>query len=118
LPLGELQSKSDVTNRQPDIGVILVLHGHFSSISNLSRVIHDFYSFKIGPEVVLADRWRSKAKMTSPLDSPTSILFRLSVEVSRLCLTVQKLFVYIDLAENLASRFQILGLSGGFDPEM
>jgi hypothetical protein len=95
-----------------------VLHSNFSSISNLSQVINVFYSFKIGPEVVLAARWRRKAKMTSLFDSPTSILFRLSVDIFRLSLTVQKLFVCISLAVNLASRFQNLGFSGGFDRDM
>jgi hypothetical protein len=95
-----------------------VLHWHFSSISNLSQVIHDFYSFKIGPEVVLAARWRPKAKMTTPFESPAPIWYRLSVENFRLCLTVQKLLVCIYLTGNLASPFQNLGFSGAFDPEM
>jgi hypothetical protein len=85
---------------------------------DLSLVIRDFHSFKIGPEVVLAARWRTKAKMTSPFDSPTPILCRLSVEIFRLCVTVQKLFVCIYLAVNLASRFRKLGFPGGFNPEM
>ena len=93
-----------------------MLHRHFSSISIVSQVIRDFYSLKIGPEVVLAARWRPTPKMTSPFDSPTPILYRLSVEIFRLSLTVQKLFECIDLAGNLASRFQNLGFSGGFDP--
>jgi hypothetical protein len=49
--------------------------------------------------------------MTLPLDSPTAILYKLSVENFRLCLTVQKLFVCIYLADNLASRFQNLRFS-------
>ena len=93
-----------------------MLHWHFSSISNLSQVIRDFYGFKIGPEVALAARWRPKAKMTSSFDSPSPILYRRSVEIFCLSLTVQKLFECIDLAGNLASRFQNLGFSGGFDP--
>ena len=88
----------------------------FASISNLSQVIRDFYIFKIGPEVVLAARWRPKHKMTLPFDSPTPILYRPSVEIFRLSLTVQKLFECIDLAGNLASRFQNLGFLRGFDP--
>ena len=75
-----------------------------------------FYSLKIGPEVVLAARWRRKEKITSPFDSPTPTLYRLSVEIFRLSLTVQKLFDCIYLAGNLAFRFQNLGLSGDFDP--
>jgi hypothetical protein len=35
-------------------------------------------------EVVLASRWRPEAKMMSPFDSPTPILYRLSVEIFRL----------------------------------
>ena len=74
----------------------------------------------MGPEVVLAARWRPRAKMTSPFDSPTPILspilYRLSVGIFRLSLTVQKLFECIDLAGNLASRFQNYGFSVGFDP--
>ena len=64
----------------------------------------------------MAARWRSKAKMMSPFDSPILILYRLSVEIFRLSLTVQKLFDCIDLAGNLASRSQNLGFSGGFWP--
>ena len=70
----------------------------------------------MGPEVVLVARWRPEPKMTSPFDSPTPILYRLSAEIFRLSLTVQKLFECIYLAGNLASRFQNLGFSGGFDP--
>ena len=44
-------------------------------------------------------------------------VYRLSVEIFRLSLTVQKLFECIDLAGNLASRFQNLGFSGGFNPK-
>ena len=35
---------------------------HFLSISNLWHVIRNFDTFKIGPQVVLAARWRPKAK--------------------------------------------------------
>ena len=69
----------------------------------------------------MAARWRPKPKMALPLDSP--ILYMLSVEIFRLSLTVQKLFECIDLAGNLASRFQNLGFSGlltpkcNFDPQ-
>jgi hypothetical protein len=72
----------------------------------------------MGPEVVLAARWRPKERMTSPFESPTPIFYRLSIQIFRLSLTVQKLFGCIDLAGNLASRLQNLGVSGGFDPEM
>jgi hypothetical protein len=58
------------------------------------------------------------AEMTSPFDSPSPILYRLSVKIFRLSLNVQKLFECIDLAGNLASRFQNLGFWGCFDPEM
>jgi hypothetical protein len=81
-------------------------------------VIRNFHSFKIGLEVVLAARWRPKAKMTSLFDSLTSILYRLSVEIFRQSLAVQKLFVRIYLAGNLASLFRNSGFSGGFDPKM
>ena len=64
----------------------------------------------------MADRWRPKAKVTSLFDSPTPILYRLSVEIFRLFLTVQKFFEGIVLAGNLASRFKNLGFWGGFDP--
>jgi hypothetical protein len=84
----------------------------FSSVSNVSQVIRDCYSFKIGPDVIFATKWRPKAKMMSPFDSPTLILYRLSVETFRLCLTVHKLFVCIYLAGNLAFRFQNLGFRG------
>ena len=113
----EQHKKSEVTNRQPDIALLLVLHWHFWSISNLSQVIRDFYTFKIGPEVVLGARWRSKQKMTSPFDSATLILYRWSVKIFRLSLTVQKLFKFIDLAGNLASWFQNLGFSGVLAPK-
>jgi hypothetical protein len=72
-------SQSEVTNQQPDIGLPLMLHCHFL------HVIRDFYTFKIGPEVVLAARWRPTAEMTSSFDSPTLIC-------ERLYLTVQNLF--------------------------
>ena len=65
----------------------------------------------------MAARWRPKPKMTLPFDSPTPILYRLCVEIFRLSLTVQKLFECIDLAGNLASRFQNLGFSGGLTPK-
>ena len=93
-----------------------MLHLHFSSISNLSQVIRDFYSFKTGPEAVFVARWRIKPKLTSPFDSPTPILYRLSVEIFRLSLTDQKLFECVVLAGNLTSRFLNLGFSGGYDP--
>ena len=70
----------------------------------------------MGPEVDLAARWHPKEKITSPFDSPIPTLYRHSVEIFRLSLTVQKLFEGIDLAGNLAFRFQNLGFSGGFDP--
>jgi hypothetical protein len=66
----------------------------------------------------LAARWRLEAKMTLPFDSPSPILYRLSIEISCLSLTVQKLFVCIYLARNLASRFRNLGFSGGFHPKL
>jgi hypothetical protein len=95
-----------------------VLYRHFSSVSNLSQVIREFYRFKIGPEIVLAARWRRKAKMTSPFDSPTPILYRLSVEIFRLCLTVQKLFVYIYLAgSNWHPGCKIWGFLGVLAPK-
>ena len=72
---------------------------------------------KIGPEVVLAARWRPKEKITSPFDSPIPNLYRLSVEIFRLSLIVQKLFVCIDLAGNLASPFQNVGFSGILTPK-
>jgi hypothetical protein len=50
--------------------------------------MHNFYSFKIGPEVVLAARWRPKAKMMSPFESPTPILYRLSVENFRVYIVI------------------------------
>jgi hypothetical protein len=65
-----------------------------------------FDCYKVGPEVVSTTRWRSTAEMTSSFDSPTPILFRRSVENFRLSLTVQQLFVCIDLAVNLASGLQ------------
>ena len=89
-----------------------MLQLRFSSICNLSQIIRDLYSFKIGSEVVLAARWRPKEKITFPFDSSTPTLYRLSVEIFRLSLTVQKLFECI----YLASGFQNLGFSGGFDP--
>ena len=105
----EVRSKSDVTNRQPDIGFLLVLHWRCSSISNLLHVIRDFYSFKIGSEVALAVRWRPAAEMISPFDSTTPILHRRFVENNRLSLTVQKIFGCIDLAGKMAFRFENLG---------
>ena len=74
-----------------------MLHRHFSSVSDLSQVIRDFDTFKIGPEVVLAARWRPKEKIQSPFDSPPPTLYRLSVDIFRLSLTVQKLFECVDL---------------------
>jgi hypothetical protein len=87
-----------------------VLHQNFSSICNLLHVINDCYTFKIGPEVVLAARWRPTAEITSPFDSSTLILYWPSVKIFRLSLTIQKLFQCIDSAGNLAFRFQIWGL--------
>ena len=58
-----------------------------------------------------------KAEMTSSFDYLTPILYRLSFEIFRLSLTVQKLFECIDLAGNLASRFQNLGFSGILAPK-
>jgi hypothetical protein len=81
-------------------------------------IIASTYNVKIGPEVVFGARWRPKVEMMSPLDFPTPILYRMSVEIFRQSLTVQKLFVCVYLAGNLASRFQNLGFHGGFDLEM
>jgi hypothetical protein len=89
-----------------------VLHGHFSSKSKLSQVFRDLYGFKIGPEVVLAARWRPKVIMTSPFDSPIPILCRLIVEVFHLCLTVQKLFVCIFWLEIWHPGSEIWGFLG------
>jgi hypothetical protein len=91
-----------------------------TDIFRLSLSFHKlfaFFCFKIGPEVVLAARWRPRANMTSLFDSPTPILYRLSVEIFRLCLTVQQLFECIYLAGNLASGFHNLGFSGGLNPK-
>ena len=62
----------------------------------------------------MAARWRPKEKITSPFDSPTPTLYRLSIEIFRLSLTVQKLFGCIDLAENLAFPVPIFGVFEGF----
>jgi hypothetical protein len=80
------------------------------------QVIRDFYLVKIGPEVVLAARWRPEAKMTSPFDSPTLILYRLSVENFRLSLTIQKLFmcVYFAAAWKFGIPVPKFGVFGGF----
>jgi hypothetical protein len=77
--------------------------------------------FVIGPEVVLAARCCPKAKSTSTFDSPTPILYiyRLSVEILSLSLTVEKLFVCIYFGWKFGIIwFQNLGSSGGFDPKM
>ena len=91
----------------------------YVDIFHLSLTFHKlfafFYSFKIGPEVVLAAGWRDKAKMTSPFDSPTPILCSQFVGIFHLSLTVQKLFECIDMAGNLAFRFQNLGFWGSFN---
>jgi hypothetical protein len=63
----------------------------------------------------LAARWRSKAEMASRFDSPTPILYRRSVEIFRLSLTVQKIFECNDSTKNLVKNVEF---SGGFDPEM
>jgi hypothetical protein len=56
--------------------------------------------------VILAARQRPKAKLTSPFESPIPILCRLSVEIFRMSVTVQRLFVCICLGGNLADRFR------------
>ena len=71
----------------------------------------------MGPEVVLAARWRPKEKISSPFDSLTPTLYRHFAEIFRLSLTVQKLFECIYLAGNLASRFQNLEFSGVLTPK-
>ena len=88
-------------------------------MSNLSQAIRVFYSFKMGPEVVLAAmsaRRRHATEITTPIDSPTQILYRRSVGIFRLSLAVKKLFECIDLAGNVAFGFQNLGFSGAFGP--
>jgi hypothetical protein len=56
--------------------------------------------------------------MTSPFDSPTPILYRLSVEIFRLSLTVQKLFACIDLGGNIwHPGSKIWGFRGIFAPK-
>jgi hypothetical protein len=55
--------------------------------------------------------------MTPLFDSPTPILYWLSVEIFRLSLTVQTLLVCIYLAGNLASRYQNLEFSGALTPK-
>jgi hypothetical protein len=56
--------------------------------------------------------------MTSPFDSPTRFCIGCPLKFFLLGPTVQKLFVCIYFAGNLASRFQHLGFSGGFDSDM
>jgi hypothetical protein len=70
----------------------------------------------MGPKVVLADRWRLEAEITSRLQSPTPVLHKRSLGIFRSSLTVQKLLKCIDLAGNLAFGFQNLEFSGSFDP--
>jgi hypothetical protein len=95
-----------------------VFHQHFSSVSNLFQVIRVFYGFEMGPELALAARWRRKAKMTSPFNSPTPILYRLSVENFLLCLSVQKLFMCMYLLEIWHPGYKIWGFPMGLDPGM
>jgi hypothetical protein len=45
----------------------------------------------MGPGVVLDARWRLEAEMNQQFDSPTSSLYKHSVEIVRIPLTMQKL---------------------------
>ena len=64
----------------------------------------------------MAARWRPIAKMMSPFDSPTQILYKLSLEIFSLSLTVQKLFECIDLAGKFGILVPKFGILGGCDP--
>jgi hypothetical protein len=77
-----------------------------------------FYCFTTEPEVVLAARRRPSADMTLPFESQTPIMFRRSIEIFRLSLTVQKLFACIDFAGYLASQFQKFGFWGFRPPNV
>jgi hypothetical protein len=63
----------------------------------------------------LAARRRPAAKVTSPFDSPTPLLYRRPVENFRLSLTVQKLFKCVDLAK-IGIWAQKFGVSRWFRP--
>ena len=72
----------------------------------------------MGPEVVVAARWRPNATMTSPFDSPTPLLYKWSVGMFGVFLTVLKLCKCIDLEGNLAFGLHNFEFLGSFDPEM
>jgi hypothetical protein len=63
----------------------------------------------------LAARWRPYAKMTSPFDSPTSILFELPVEIFRLSLNYRSKVIRVYLfGWKFGSRVPKFRVFGGF----
>ena len=63
----------------------------------------------------MAARWRPKEKITSPFDSPTPTLYRLSVEIFRLSYRSKVIRVFL-----FGWKFGIpvpkFGVFGGYDP--
>jgi hypothetical protein len=69
----------------------------------ISKVpFYTLHTFNIGPEVVLAARWRPAAEIKSSLDSPIS--YRQSVGIFRQSFTVQNLLKCFELEGTLAFR--------------
>jgi hypothetical protein len=90
----------------------------FSSSSNLSHVIRDFYTFKIGPEVVVGARWRPRAEIASRFGSPILILYSGPLEIFIYILpfkSYSSVWIWVEIWHSDKNN---LGYSGSFDPEM
>jgi hypothetical protein len=76
------ETGSDHTNRKIDHGFLLMFHTCFGSVVNRSQVICDFSTVKHGGLSLSAARGHARPKVTSPLDSSTTVFFSCSIHIS------------------------------------
>ncbi len=79
-----------MTNRLAACGLLMVVCTHFSFTCHRLRVISEIRYVKLRAEVVFVARERGRPEMTSQFDSFWSILYRCSVDILRLALSVKK----------------------------
>jgi hypothetical protein len=83
-------SRSNLTMRWVDLN--LLLSKHSSSSTCHLQVNSAFTSRENGPEAEISGRWRYLAEVIGPLDRPTLVCYRCSVDFSRPAATVLELF--------------------------
>jgi hypothetical protein len=109
-----IQVQTDVTSRQIDHDFLFVCNTSYPCISNRFEVVNVVLLISDDVLTKSSARERTKAKMKSTFDSPTSSLCRWFVGI---CLvpTVQKLFHCVDLAGNFPLSVK-KGFLGVFHP--